>query len=191
MCSASPGKYTGSERRALRKLARRSIVHGLNSGQAVGVRLGDYPEHLREHLACFVTLHHQGELRGCIGHLEATRPLVSEIAQDAYAAAFQDPRFPPLVYRELEHLDIEISVLGQPQAMEFRDQQDLLQQLHPGVDGLILRSPDGRQGTFLPSVWDSLSEPAEFLAQLKRKAGLATDYWAPGIQVARYTTESF
>jgi len=154
------------------------------------IRAEDFEPLLRELRASFVTLTQRGALRGCIGHLQAVSPLVVDVANNAFAAAFRDPRFPPLAERERADLVIQISVLTPAEPMAFASEQDLIAQLQPGVDGLILQ--DGsHQGTFLPSVWDSLSDPASFLAHLKLKAGLPADYWSRTLTVSRYRTESF
>lgn len=190
MPSAEPGTLSAEERAILLDLARRSIAHGLDHGTALRVDPADYPEPLRAERAAFVTLHRDGELRGCIGHLEACQALVSDVAENAFAAAFRDPRFPPLTRQEASRLAVHISVLSPAEPMTFSSEADLLAQIRPGVDGLILRDGFAR-GTFLPSVWESLPQPRDFLNHLKRKAGLPTDHWSDRIRVERYTTESF
>ena len=140
--------------------------------------------------AVFVTLTQHGALRGCIGSLEARRPLREDLAANARAAAFDDPRFPPLAWDELLHTRVEVSVLGTPQAMSCRDEADALAQLRPGVDGVILES-GGHHATFLPQVWEQLPEPAQFMAHLKRKAGLDADFWSADIRLSRYPVEKF
>jgi AmmeMemoRadiSam system protein A len=178
-----------SQRALLLGVARKSIAHGLQQHQPLPVTPSEHPP-FDQPGACFVTLHRQGALRGCIGSLEAHRPLLQDIAANAYAAAFRDPRFKPLQPEELDDLDVSISILSAPETLDFDNQQALLDQIRPGVDGLILA--DGqRRGTFLPSVWDSLPDKADFLAQLKLKAGLPPDYWSENIKAWRYTTESF
>jgi len=172
----------------LLELAHQSIEHGLRKTR-FDLRAEDYPEPLRARRASFVTLHVEGALRGCIGTLEARAPLVEDVAENARAAAFRDPRFPVLRHAELSCLDVHISVLGRPETLRFESERDLISQLRPGVDGLILEE-SGRRGTFLPSVWEQLPQPAEFLRQLKRKAGLPADYWSGTVQISRYTTES-
>lgn len=181
---------TPENRRLLLDLARRSIAHGLDQGGPLPLDPADYPEPLRARLAAFVTLNLGGNLRGCIGHLEAVQPLVRDVTDNAYAAAFRDPRFAPLAHRELPDLEIHISVLTPPEPMSFTSEADLLAQIRPGIDGLILTDGQAR-GTFLPSVWESLPQARDFLNQLKRKAGLPTSHWSDRVQVARYTTESF
>lgn len=192
MCSieTDTGSLAEAERRLLLDLARSSIRHGLTHHRPQPVDPAEYPPALRERRAAFVTLNRQGQLRGCIGHLEASQALVTDIAENAYAAAFRDPRFPPLGEAELDDLEIHISVLSPPEPLPVASEADLLQQMRPGVDGLILEAGRHR-GTFLPSVWESLPMPEQFLAHLKQKAGLPPGYWSDGIRVARYTTEAF
>ena len=135
-----------------------------------------------------LTLH--DELRGCIGTLHAYQPLVADVAKNAYAAAFHDPRFARLARNEFAELQLHISILSEPEPMNFADEQALLAQLQPGVDGLILEEGLHR-GTFLPQVWDSLPEPQQFLRHLKQKAGLPPEYWSKTIKMQRYTVEEF
>lgn len=184
------GVYRAEERRMLLAVAAQSIEHGLNQGAPLEPDPRDYPAALQAERATFVTLQIEGELRGCIGVLEAIRPLVVDVARNAYAAAFEDPRFPPLTRAELPRLDIHISVLSPSEPMHFRSESDLLEQIRPGIDGLILEDR-GRRGTFLPSVWEQLPEPADFFEHLRHKAGLPSRYWSETLRVSRYTTESF
>ena len=188
--SSTEATLDSTQRATLRQLARESIAHGLRHGRPLPVDASAYSEDLRVPRATFVTLEENGELRGCIGTLEAHRPLVADVADNAFNAAFRDPRFPPLMSEELDSLDIHISVLSPPAPMHFCDEADLLAQLRPGIDGLILTA-SGHRGTFLPSVWVSLPKAEDFLRHLKRKAGLAADFWSPEIRVERYTTEAF
>jgi AmmeMemoRadiSam system protein A len=177
-------------RKLLKDLALRSIKNGLDTGHALVIDPDEFPPELREHKATFVTLHRHQQLRGCIGMLKPMRPLAEDIAQNAWSAAFRDPRFSPLTRDEAEDLDIHISILGEPSAMEFSDEQDLVEQIRPGVDGLILEDGFNR-GTFLPSVWESLPDAADFVSHLKLKAGLPQDYWSDTLKVQRYTVEEF
>jgi len=141
---------------------------------------------LAEHGACFVTLTQRGELRGCIGSLQAHQPLLADIKGNAISAAIRDPRFTPLSTEELDITTVEISLLSSTQAMEVRDEADALAQLRPGVDGIIFDY--GRyRSTFLPQVWESLAQPRQFLGMLRRKAGLPDDFWAEGVKLSRYT----
>lgn len=174
----------------LLKVAADSIAHGLTRDRALEVAPADFPAQLQALRASFVTLTIDGVLRGCIGTLEARRPLVHDVADNAYAAAFRDPRFTPVRTLELERLQIHISILSPPEPLSFSSEDELLAQLTPGVDGLILEE-GASHGTFLPSVWESLPDPRDFIVHLKRKAGLAPDYWSNTLRVKRYTTESF
>ncbi len=173
----------------LLEVARRSIEHGLVEHQPLAVDPADFPPPLRAERASFVTLSREGRLRGCIGALEARVPLVRDVAQHAYGAAFQDPRFQPVQPHELGDLDIHISILTPNEPLVFTDEADLLAQLRPGRDGLII-AKGPRRATFLPSVWESLPDPHGFLAHLKLKAGISDADPAP-LQAWRYTTESF
>ena len=177
------------EAQILLDIASKSIRDGLAGGQGLQVDLGDYPSTLTRPGASFVTLNLDGELRGCIGHLEARQPLVRDVAENAWLAAFRDPRFAPLSSDEFTRLEMSISILSAPEPLEFSSESELLRVIRPGVDGLILQE-GRRQGTFLPSVWDSLPNPRDFLRHLKLKAGLSADYWSDDIEVSRYTTQS-
>jgi AmmeMemoRadiSam system protein A len=181
--------YTEPQQKTLLALARASIEYGLAHGLPLPVNVAEYEPALRELAACFVTLQQRGDLRGCIGTLAAYRPLVEDVAAHAFAAAFKDPRFMPLRPEELAGLEIHISVLTAPEPLRFSSEEDLLRQIRPGIDGLILE--DGlHRGTFLPSVWESLPEARLFLNHLKRKAGLPENYWSPALKMQRYTAES-
>lgn len=169
--------------------ARRAIAQGLQVPLPDASPAG-HPA-LQRPGATFVTLHdRQGELRGCIGRLEAQRPLLDDVRANAQAAAFQDPRFPPLVAGEWAGLQVEVSVLGAPEPMAARDEDEALAALRPGVDGVILEW-QGRRATFLPQVWAQLPAPHDFLAALKRKAGLAPGFWAPDVALQRYRVRKF
>lgn len=178
------------QRAELLRLARRSIEQGIHSGHPLIVTPSEFHRDLKQVRASFVTLEKLGELRGCIGHLEAVQPLMVDVVENAFAAAFRDPRFPPVRADELDELHIHLSLLTHPKAMQFESEGDLIAQLRPGRDGLILQDGPNR-GTFLPSVWDSLPDPSDFLAHLKQKAGLSTRHWSKNIECYRYNTESF
>ncbi|NQS71571.1 MAG: AmmeMemoRadiSam system protein A [Desulfobulbaceae bacterium] len=141
--------------------------------------------------AAFVTLRKNGTLRGCIGSLSAVESLLDSVRHNAVNAALHDPRFPPLTLQELEQVQIEISVLGIPQPLPYTDVTDLLHQLEPGKDGLILEGPGKARATFLPQVWQQLPQPSRFLSELCRKAGLATDSWQKNtLSFQRYRVQS-
>lgn len=177
-------------RSRLHGIAIESITHGLQHRRPLRIQSEGLTEMLVERRATFVTLRVQGQLRGCIGQLKPRDPLAQSVAANAFAAAFRDPRFEPLVATELVGLAIQISVLSEPEPLTFESQEELLQQLRPGTDGLIL-AEGTRTGTFLPSVWSAIPRRQDFIEQLKRKAGLAEDYWSKTLTVARYTTETW
>jgi AmmeMemoRadiSam system protein B/AmmeMemoRadiSam system protein A len=145
---------------------------------------------LAEPGATFVTLTQNGALRGCIGSLEAHRPLDRDVRANAVAAAFNDPRFPSLTLTEFPHTRVEVSLLSAPTPMAFGSEAEALRQLRPHVDGLIL-SAGHRRSTFLPQVWDQLPEPRRFLAHLKQKAGLPADWWSSDVGLQRYEVRNW
>jgi len=171
-------------------LARNSISYGLKYGRAIEPLSSEFEDNLKQTAACFVTINIGGNLRGCIGHLSAIQPLFEDVAENAFSAAFRDPRFPELREDELERIEIEISILTPSTAMEFTDENDLLSQIQEGVDGLILEDGYNR-GTFLPTVWESLPDKQDFWKHLKMKAGLPVSHWSDTLKVSRYHTISF
>jgi uncharacterized protein len=176
------------DRQTLLALAITSIERGLE-GERMRVRSADYSEPLRRRRASFVTVRVEQELRGCIGSIEPRRVLALDVAKNAYAAAFDDPRFSALTRVEFERLHVHISVLSTLEPVKFVSESDLIRQLRPGIDGVLLEAGSHR-ATYLPSVWESLSDPQVFLRELKRKAGLDPDYWSTDLQVQLYTTEN-
>lgn len=140
--------------------------------------------------ATFVTLTKNDELRGCIGSLEATRPLAIDVAQNALGAAFRDPRFPELSAAEWPQCKVQVSLLSTPKPVRFADEADLLAQLRPGEDGLILEA-DGRRATFLPQVWESVPDKRAFLSELLRKAGLPAETRLTRCKISRYRVVKF
>jgi len=152
--------------------------------------VADRPEWLREPGASFVTLTLDGRLRGCIGSLVAHRPLGQDVASNAQAAAFADPRFRPLRAADVDLVRVEVSVLGPSEPIVFTDRADALRQLRPGVDGVILDA-GWHRATFLPQVWDELPDPDEFLRHLLAKADLPPDRWDATIRLARYGVTAF
>lgn len=145
---------------------------------------------LRAPGASFVTLHLDGDLRGCIGSVEARRALGDDVTHNARAAAYRDPRFPPVSADELPRLDVEVSVLSPRVPLEAMSEAEALAKLRPGVDGIYFEFHE-LASTFLPQVWASLPEPAIFLAELRRKAGLAPNFWHPDVRLSRYTVEKY
>ena len=190
MPDEASNNLSDGDRSALLEVARQAISHELYQYVSLEVDPAAFAPSLNRPGAAFVTLEIEGRLRGCIGSLEARRPLVLDVARNAGAAAFADPRFPRLGRDEFERIEIEISILSASTPLAFISEEDLISQLRPGTDGLILIE-GARRGTFLPSVWEQISSPAEFLQHLKLKAALTADYWSDTIEVRRYTTESF
>src|SRR4030095_4096251 len=133
-----------------------------------------------------VTLVQDGELRGCVGSLEPRRALSADVRSNAIAAAFGDPRFPPLAASEFPVTSVEVSLLSPPEPFAVADEDDLARQLCPGGGGIVLQY-EHRRATSLPQVWETLPDPRDFVAALKRKAGMREDFWSPGMNVARYT----
>lgn len=173
------GSYGSEHGRALLRIARASIADALGAGSAGAAQASE--TWLRESRATFVTLTQGQELRGCVGALEARRPLADDVAANARAAAFEDSRFEPLTLGEFARTELEVSLLSTPKALAFDDHADLLRKLRPGVDGVILEHvEEGRRGTFLPQVWEDLSDPEQFISHLKHKAGIA-----PGVDTRR------
>jgi hypothetical protein len=180
---------TASAARLLLAVARDSIRSGIEFGRPARPDPQDYPVGLRAPRASFVSLHLEGELRGCIGGLEPLRPLVSDVAEHAFAAAFRDPRFPPICASELEKVEVHVSVLSPLEPLRASSHADLLRQLRPGIDGLVFEAA-GRRATFLPEVWKQLPDPEQFVLHLKRKAGVSPDYWSDSVRLQRYMVES-
>jgi len=178
------------EREILRQVALDSIRHGLATGSPLPITPGSYPAPLEEPGAAFVTLELGKRLRGCIGSYLARRPLVRDVAENAFAAAFRDPRFPPLTPEELQGLDFQISLLTPPVLVEVESREELLAALRPGVDGLLLEDPPHRS-IFLPQVWEALPDPDDFLDELLRKGGLRKGHWSPTLRFHRYTVQEF
>lgn len=189
MSSNNPsGTLSPESGQILLDLAGESIRHGLAHRRPLVVDLDGFAPEFTLKRATFVTLTQGSQLRGCIGTLAAVRPLAADVAHNAFAAAFQDPRFPPLDAQEFECLDIHLSLLTPATPLSFASKADLLGQLVPFEDGLILED-SGRRGTFLPSVWEALPDPVQFLEHLKLKAGLPRDHWSDTVKIWRYRTE--
>ena len=175
---------------ALLKLAAEAIQAVLDKKVPFRIETTKYAPELSKQGAAFVTLDKDHKLRGCIGTITPHRTLLSDIAENACKAAFQDPRFPPLTRDEIisSHVSMHISVLSPQVPMTFTSEDDLVRQLRPKRDGLVLQD-QGRRGVFLPVVWDQISEPKAFFSHLKRKAGLPETHWSDTMQVWRFVTE--
>lgn len=168
-------RFTARESQQLLEVARQAITSRF-TGAALKPDALSVGAALQAQRACFVTLRQRGLLRGCMGNLQAESRLLDAVVNNALLAAFQDPRFEPLTPEELGCTVIEISVLTPPCTVSVSSQAELLSILRPGVDGLTIRYKQ-HQATFLPAVWDQIPAPAEFVTQLKHKAGLASDFW--------------
>ncbi len=180
-----------SNRSALLAIARDAITAAANQLPLPELELNAFPDALRETRVCFVTLHNRGELRGCIGGLEARQPLALDVQEHAVGAATSDPRFPPVSPKELARLSIEISVLTTPELIPHKTPQELLAALRPRVDGVILRS-GYRRATFLPQVWDKVPDPEIFMEMLSEKMGAHCNAWrSADVEVLRYEVEMF
>jgi uncharacterized protein len=179
------------EKKILLELARLSIDHATAGDPLPEIDLDKYTGRLRADGASFVTLTEYGQLRGCIGALEAYQPLVQDVCEHASAAALEDYRFPRVQHAEMPFLHIEISVLTHPQPLDYDDPADLIGKLRPGVDGVILK--DGfRRATFLPQVWDKIDTPQSFLSQLCMKMGATAGLWKQKhLDVLTYQVEEF
>lgn len=172
--------------RALARYAREVIA------SALGGRTPAPPEFEGAHepAATFVTLRQGKRLHGCMGSLVPHEPLLDDVAHNAGAAAFVDPRAMPIELSDVSRLGVEVTLLGPLQAIEFHDEASAIEALRPGVDGVVLVWR-GRRGTLLPQVWRDLPDPAEFLANVKLKAGLSMDFWAPDVKLFRYEAHKY
>jgi AmmeMemoRadiSam system protein A len=183
-------EYSPELRSQLLGIARDSMTHGVHNALPLAVDLEALPPPLTRIRASFVTLRLDDELRGCTGTLEASLPLAMDVAQTACSAALSDPRFFPVTPGEVDAVSVGISVLSPLTPMNVAGEEDLLRQLIPEIDGLVLSM--GRfRATFLPKVWEQLPEPRAFVRELKRKAGLPAEFWSPELSLYRYHTEDF
>ena len=186
-----PDQINEVVRDQLSQIAWEAIDYGLSHGKTLTPSLNGREAILAQPGASFVTLKTaDGRLRGCIGTLFSQTPLLVNVSHNAHKAAFSDSRFKPVVKTERYALQLQLSVLSEPEKIEGSNEPEILKQLRPYVDGLIFKERD-RRSTFLPAVWDSISDPAVFLRQLKLKGGFSEDYWSEHVEVLRYTTESW
>jgi AmmeMemoRadiSam system protein A len=182
---------TDEEKQILLRLARQAVETAVHGKSLPPVEKEALTPTLRENGASFVTLTIHGELRGCIGALEAYQPLAEDVREHAIAAALNDPRFPPLMQKELSRTQIEVSRLTSPQELDYADADDLLKKLRPHVDGVILKHGH-RRATFLPQVWEKIPDSVEFLEQLCYKMGERGNLWREAnLQVCTYQVEEF
>ena len=173
---------------ALLALAAGSIRHGLDNGKPLPAGIEEYAAELAEPGASFVTLKRSGKLRGCIGTSEAHRPLVADVSENGFRAAFKDPRFPALKPDEVDGISLSLSLLSPKAPMTFSGEEDFMGALRPNVDGLVIED-NKRRALFLPSVWSQLPEPKTFVEHLKVKAKLSKDHWSGTFKAWRFTAE--
>lgn len=182
---------TDGEMRTLLRLAREAIEYAVRGKKLQPLDPGSLTPPLLEKGASFVTLTIRGDLRGCIGTLEAYQPLAEDVREHAVSAAMDDPRFPPVSESELSSIHIEVSRLTAPQELEYSTGEDLMRKLRPHIDGVILKH-GFHKATFLPQVWDKIPDPQEFLDQLCYKMGERSNLWRnTRLQVYTYQVEEF
>ena len=189
---AHAAEIDAGARKTLLDLAREVVKQAaIDGGQAPRLNIqGTLPRSLNAQRATFVTLSIGGQLRGCRGSVLAHRSLVADVADNAFKSGFGDPRFPPLTQAELAQLEFHISILSSPRRIACASEAELLRALRPDIDGLIIRD-SGKQALLLPSVWEHLHDPVQFVRQLKLKAGLGAEHWSPTLEAYRFGAESF
>jgi AmmeMemoRadiSam system protein A len=179
------------ERALLLDLAREAVTYAARGEDPPTVDMDEVPEGVKRQRASFVTLKKHGQLRGCIGSLEARRPLVLDVQQNAVGAAMRDPRFPRVRLEEVDELTIELSVLSEPEPLRYESVEDLCRKLRPGVDGVVI-ARGWQRATFLPQVWEKLPDERQFLDRLCLKAGLTPQAYASGdVDVYTYQVQKF
>ena len=184
-------QLTEKERSYLLVTARQAIEDGVRGKTLEKIKLEELPQRLREPGASFVTLTKNGELRGCVGALEAYQPLVEDVREHAIAAALQDYRFSPVSPEEVPELIIEISRLTPPVELDYKMPEELLARLRPGIDGVIMRE-GMKRATFLPQVWQKLPDQTQFLGHLCQKMGVDDNYWRKHkLKIFTYQVEEF
>jgi AmmeMemoRadiSam system protein A len=188
--SSAEHLLSADARSTLLRVARTAIEYGLSHADAPDVDPALYSAELQAEGASFVTLHRAGQLRGCMGALQASRPLVHDVSHNAWRSSTADPRFSPLRREEFTDLEIHISVLSPLSPFPVSSRKQLMRNLRPKIDGLVLRDR-GATATFLPSVWDQLETPERFVAELLHKAKLDRNHWSDTIEFERYTVENF
>lgn len=186
-------KWTQNHGNLLLALARYSIAQKLGVAENVPEPdLSEIPDTLlNEKRGVFVTLHKDGQLRGCIGNIAPEKSVVEGVSESAVSAAFKDSRFPPLTKEELACIDIEVSLLTPPEKMQFSNTREMLDQLTPFEDGVIVEK-DHCRATFLPQVWEQLPAREAFLSHLCLKAGCDSNAWQTGdLDLYTYQVQSF
>ncbi len=181
-------RVLGSSAHLLFRESVKAVVYYFQHGKAPSLSAGDFGADLLEPAATFVTLERGGRLRGCVGSLEAHRPLIGDIVSNTLAAAFSDRRFQPLTVGELDGLFISYSILSKPEERKFGSEAELLGLLRPYEDGLIIED-GGKRSVYLPQVWEQIPSKEDFLAELKVKAGLSRDHWSDSFRAWTYVAD--
>lgn len=179
------GDYCKDE---LLQLAHDALALQTTKNQHLMFDYKKYNKLLQIRVPCFVTLTKNGVLRGCIGSLHSSERLGENVINNTIRAGFSDPRFPKVTVCELKDISVSVSILSPMTPITFTTEDDLKSKIKPGVDGVVLAYKK-KQATFLPSVWEALPTPDEFLGKLKMKMGLAPDFWSPEMRAQRYSTE--
>jgi AmmeMemoRadiSam system protein A len=188
---ARTDELTEKQGKYLLKVARETIDQELLGGKETGEPIPDFPPVFQDRRGTFVTLSIGGNLRGCIGHITPEESLIDGIKVNAINAAFRDPRFHPITRDEWKKVRIEISILTNPEPLDYTGADNLLEQIQHGIDGLIIKK-GFNQATFLPQVWEQLPEKEEFLAHLCLKAGLKGNAWKKGgLEISTYQVQAF
>lgn len=196
--SAAGGEERGTDRTAAARAEHRrraGVITGIARAAVASLHGGSPPARprdepwLEEPRACFVSLHEDGDLRGCVGAIEPRQALFDEVVHCARAAASEDGRFEPVASWEVPRLDVEVSVLSPLEPLPAASEEEALRALRRGIDGVVLEA-GGRRAVFIPRMWDQLPDPGAFLFHLRRKAGLPAE-WLPGTRLRRFTAESY
>lgn len=183
--------YTNEQKKFLLDLARRAIENYLNTGRSLEIDKKKIETDLKKNRGVFVTLTINGNLKGCIGHIIPIQSLYKDVIDNAIGAAFDDTRFTPLTKEEFNHINIEISILSLPKKLAYKNYADLIKKITPHKDGVIVKK-GYNQATYLPQVWEDLSDKSAFLSSLCSKAGLPYDEWKNGeLEIEIYTVEKF
>src|SRR3989339_553046 len=184
--------YECENKNFLLQLARRSIEHCFDTNEVLEIEETELPDkELKEKRGTFVTLTKKGLLRGCIGHIEPVQEIYKDVIENALLAAFDDNRFTPLKKEEMKDIEIEISILTEPQNLVYSDADDLLKKLSEAKSGVIIKKGKN-SATYLPQVWEDFASAEDFLSSLCEKAGMESDEWRKGdLDVLTYQAEVF
>lgn len=178
--------FSAIERQQMMSAVRETILHGINYGTMIEIEHKQFNDSLLVPGSAFVTLTMDGLLRGCVGSIETTEPLIDSLIYNAFNAAFDDPRFFPVSQDEFSLIDIELAIIGQRTPLACTSIKDLAIQLRPGIDGLIIIAEDSEPATFLPSVWNQLSNTDSFISALLIEAGQDHNTWNPTLRAERF-----